>query len=70
MTDWFCLEEAKSKQVEHIYRYFRDRETEFETGELVLPGWAAIGNVAAQYGQADDADPFAPPPEPFPPPDE
>jgi hypothetical protein len=48
------------KQVESINKHFRDREIEYETGEPVLPGWASIGNVAAQYGM-DDADPFATP---------
>lgn len=34
-------------------------ETEYETGAPVLPGWASVGNVAAQYN-INDADPFAP----------
>lgn len=50
------------KQVEAINKHFRDREIEYETGEPVLPGWASIGNVAAQYG-ADDSDPFAAAPD-------
>ncbi len=45
-----------------ITRHFRDKETEYETGELVLPGWAGIGNVASQFG-LDDSDPFASAPE-------
>jgi hypothetical protein len=59
--DWACMTQEQKAQVDSIHRYFRDRETEYETGELVLPGWAQVGNVAAQYGLNDGADPFASP---------
>lgn len=45
--------------MERIDKYFRDLETEYETGIPVLPGWAAIGDVASQYGVDDGADPFS-----------
>lgn len=57
MTIWACLDEDQQKQIERINTHFRDMETEYETGEQILPGWASIGNVAAQYGN-DGADPF------------
>lgn len=62
-TEWSCLHQSQVEQIESINRYFRDRETEYETGELVLPGWASVGNAAAQYGPADAADPFATAPD-------
>lgn len=46
------------ERVNYVFGHFRDKETEYETGEPVLPSWASVGNVAAQY-QADGADPFA-----------
>jgi len=57
-AEWSCMEHAQVKQMESINRYFRDKETEAETGIPVLPGWASIGNVAAQYGDVPD-DPLA-----------
>lgn len=57
---WASLDEASQAQYERIIKHFRDFETEYETGELVLPGWASLGNVASQYG-SDGADPFASP---------
>lgn len=52
------------EQVQKINKHFRDLEAEYETGEPVLPDWAALGDVAAQYGTGDGADPFAVPEEP------
>lgn len=48
MTIWYSQDAAQIEQVEKVIKFFRDRETEFETGELVLPGWAAIGDAAAR----------------------
>lgn len=59
------MDHAVATQMQNVYRFFRDKETEFETGELVLPGWAGIGNAAARYGADDGADPFASAPEPL-----
>lgn len=56
MILWHCQDEEQLKTVERVESYFRDREIEYETGELVLPGWASIGNAAAQYG---DESPFS-----------
>jgi hypothetical protein len=67
-VEWHSMTEQQMDRYNNILRYFRDRETEFETGEIVLPSWASIGNVAANYG-ADVADPFAAPTE-LPPTDE
>ena len=50
MSLWACLGQEQQDQVEKINAYFRNAETEYETGEMVLPGWASIGNAAAQYG--------------------
>jgi hypothetical protein len=61
-TIWCCQTHQEKEQLDRIDKHFRDAETEWETGVPVLPGWAALGNVAAQYG-LDDADPFATPPE-------
>lgn len=60
-SDWSCMSEAEKNQMDNINRYFRDREQEYETGELVLPGWAAVGDAASRYGAPSDdgADPFA-----------
>lgn len=57
LVDWSCMGHAQMKQYEAINKHFRDAEIEYETGVPVLPGWAALGNVAAQYGMDDD--PFA-----------
>lgn len=57
MVLWYCQDEELVKQTEKIERYYRDRESEYETGELVLPGWASLGNVADQYG-SDGSSPF------------
>lgn len=63
-ADWACLDQNSKSQIDSIHRYFRDKETEYETGELVLPGWAALGDVASRYGAPDDgADPFTTPPD-------
>jgi hypothetical protein len=59
---WACQTQEQKEQTDRINKYFRDMETEYETGVPVLPGWASIGNVASQYG-IDDADPLAPPPD-------
>jgi hypothetical protein len=67
MNLWACQDQAQRDQMERIDKYFRDRETEYETGIPVLPGWASIGDVAARYGVDDGADPFDTPvdiPEP------
>lgn len=56
MVLWFSQEEDQIKQAERVEKHFRDRETEFETGIPVLPGWAGIGDVQARYG--DGASPF------------
>jgi hypothetical protein len=61
---WACQDQAAQRQAEAIHKHFRDLETEYETGMPVLPGWAALGNVAANYG-LDDADPFAVADEPI-----
>lgn len=59
-TKWSTMTPQELERLNRVFGYFRDRETEYETGELVLPGWASIGNVAAQYGD-DGASPFASP---------
>lgn len=51
------MDESQRAQVEGVEKFFRDMESEYETGVPVLPGWASVGNVAAQYGLDDD--PFA-----------
>lgn len=58
MVLWFCQDKEIVEQTERIERYYRDKETEYETGELVLPAWAGLGNVAALYGDDDGASPF------------
>lgn len=50
MTIWACQDQAQQNQVEKINAHFRDLETEYETGEPVLPSWASVGDVAARYG--------------------
>lgn len=65
MVKWLSQTPHEMDRLQQIFRYFHDREVEYETGIPVLPGWASIGNAAAQYGN-DDLDPFAPPPELFP----
>lgn len=57
-ADWLAMDAHQMKAYETLRDYFHDKEREFETGELVLPDWASVGNVAAQYGD-DGADPFA-----------
>ncbi len=66
-AEWYTQDEFHMSQMDTIARHFRDLETQYETGELVLPGWASIGNAAAQYGKDDGADPFASPTDPEPP---
>lgn len=58
LITWACQDQGVHKQAEAINAHFRDRETEFETGVPVLPGWAAIGDVASRYGVDDGASPF------------
>lgn len=63
---WSSQTQHEMDRLNAVFGYFRDRETEYETGEPVLPSWASIGNVVAHYG-ADDSDPFATAPEQLPP---
>jgi hypothetical protein len=58
------MDQFQLQQMETISKHFRDMETQYETGELVLPGWASQGDVASQYGIRDGADPFASPADP------
>lgn len=60
---WYTMDGFQSKQMDIINKHFRDLETQYETGELVLPGWATIGDAAARYGTSDGSDPFATPPD-------
>lgn len=55
-TIWSTQTQQQLEQTERIDKHFRDMEQEYETGIPVLPGWASIGNAAAQYGGDD---PFA-----------
>jgi hypothetical protein len=65
LAEWSAMTPHETERLNGLFGYFRDREIEYETGEPVLPGWAAIGDVAARYG-SDGADPFAASPEPSP----
>jgi hypothetical protein len=65
LIEWSSHPPKEIERLDAIFRYFRDKETEYETGEPVLPGWASIGNVAAHFGD-DGADPFASDPTPPP----
>jgi hypothetical protein len=60
LAEWSAMSPQEMDRLNGVYAYFRDRETEFETGEIVLPSWASIGDVASRYG-TDGADPFADP---------
>lgn len=50
------------ERLNSVHQYFRNKETEYETGEPVLPTWASIGDVASRYG-TDGASPFDAPTE-------
>ena len=56
MVLWYSQDEMQTAETKRVEKFFLDRETEYETGELVLPGWASVGNVASQFG--DDESPF------------
>lgn len=58
LVTWSSYTPQEMDRINAVFGYFRDREIEYETGEIVLPSWASIGNVAAHYGE-DGADPFA-----------
>lgn len=57
MILWYNQEEQQLENAERFEKHFRDREIEYETGELVMPGWTSIGDVGARYG-GDEASPF------------
>lgn len=63
MIKWATARQDPHDRTDYITTYFRDRETEWETGMPVLPGWAALGDVSSQFGVNDGASPFdsAPP---------
>jgi hypothetical protein len=56
---WGTARNTPGDHTDHYSTFFRDKETEWETGMPVLPGWAALGDVSSQFGVPDDgADPF------------